>query len=288
MNKIKIAITGADGFVGRHLVNFFSNKNFEVIELSRTTNPQSSYQHQYYYLGKKKLKLAGIDVLIHCAYDFSLADYIDIQRVNVQGSLNLFKQAKEAGVNKIIHLSSMSAFDSAVSHYGKAKYAIEEASKLFGVIQVRPGLIFSAQNHGLIGALERLVKNFKILPLVGFGKQFFYPCHINDLANLLLHLLINSECNDVITAASEEKINLKQLLELLALLRNKKVFFIPVPLALIYSGLKLSELFKFNIKFRSDSLTSIKFCNHNIDFSPIKKLNIKFRALNHKSLQEKN
>src|SRR3989344_1833532 len=106
MRKLKYGITGANGFVGSHIARYLRNKKYEVYEIGR--HPSKDILGEKYFipfsLGQDidQKKLHGIDVLVHCAYDFSLIKWKDIQRVNLNGSIKLLKKAKDAEVKKII------------------------------------------------------------------------------------------------------------------------------------------------------------------------------------------
>ena len=66
-----------------------------------------------------------MELLIHCAYDMTLTRRSDIKRVNVEGTRRLLRAAADAGVPRVIVLSSMSAYEGTTQMYGQAKLAIE-------------------------------------------------------------------------------------------------------------------------------------------------------------------
>src|SRR5206468_10991476 len=71
------------------------------------------------------LRARKVSVLVHAAWDFSALTAADIHRVNVEGSARLFQLAREAGVRRIVLISSISAFNGARSLYGRAKLEVE-------------------------------------------------------------------------------------------------------------------------------------------------------------------
>jgi len=154
---MRIAVTGSNGYVGSKIVDYLRQQGEEVFELGRTASKSLKKNEQFIYfeLGKPIYykSLQGFDVLIHCAYDFKLRKPKDINQINVQGSIDLLKTAKKAGVNKILFLSTVSAFDGCKTHYGKAKLAIEKEAKKIGAIIIRPGLIYG-KNYFKLGLWE--------------------------------------------------------------------------------------------------------------------------------------
>ena len=133
MNPLNIAITGANGYIGAYLTHFFEQQGHRVLKLCR---PQFVLSHV-----QVAEALTSVEVLIHCAYDFSETDYDKSYVVNVNGSEALFEQAQQAGVKKVIYFSSTSTFAEAVSHYGKIKYAIEQLALQKNFMVLRPGLV---------------------------------------------------------------------------------------------------------------------------------------------------
>jgi nucleoside-diphosphate-sugar epimerase len=286
--KTKIAITGANGFIGSYLTQFLTQQNFTVRQMGRTLSPAPQPDFIPFTLGKQFTAdaLAGCDALVHCAYDFSALGYTAIRKVNVEGTLELFSQARDKGIKKIIYISSTSAFKEAVSDYGKAKFEIEQRAAPFGVIIIRPGLVFDKHNGGIIRALEKFVKKFPLVPIIGKGQQEFYPCHVEDLATLITTILAsNIKNNNPIVAASEEKITFKQLMLTLAELHGRSVLPIPVPYEFLFTGLKLAEALRLKTGLRSDSLKYMKFSNKEMDFSATRALNIYFRPFSVATLQ---
>ncbi|RBB96280.1 hypothetical protein C3E97_030515, partial [Pseudomonas sp. MWU12-2115] len=95
---MKALITGADGFVGRHLVQNLLHINNEVIPTSRNGNNgciatgDLSEDYNWYQI------LADCDVVIHLAarvhqmHDTAPDPLSEFRRVNTSGTLHLAKQ----------------------------------------------------------------------------------------------------------------------------------------------------------------------------------------------------
>lgn len=285
--KLNIAITGANGYIGSYFKNFLADKGHAIYTLGRAQ--VESAQFIYFDLAKPNISadLAHIDVLIHCAYDFSLTDFAKIHAVNIEGSIALFKQAHAAGVKKIINISSISSFVDAISNYGRAKYAIELAARQFDVITVRPGLVFNKNLGGIMGAINKVIKKFPAAPLIGKGDQIFFPCHLDDLAQLIEHLIQHDvNPSTPITGASENIITFKEMVKTMAALNQKKIMLVPLPFNLLFAGLKCAEILKINLGLRSDSLKYMKHYNQHPDFMPLRRTKILFRPFSCETLIE--
>ncbi|OGT37641.1 MAG: hypothetical protein A3F12_05000 [Gammaproteobacteria bacterium RIFCSPHIGHO2_12_FULL_38_14] len=284
MKPLVCAITGANGQIGSYLVDHFRNNGYIVYELARSKEKvKDEIYYQYFDLSQPHHapSLQNIDVLIHtaCYFDTTNSNY---QEINIIGTQKLFQQAKIDGVKCSIFISTISAYPSACSLYGRTKYRLEQylANTYDNVVIVRPGLIFHTPLKGITAAIEKIVKNFSVIPMIGRGNQLIYPCSLQDLAKLILKLsIVQPSIKGPIVAAAEQAITLKELISYLAKREKKRVFFLPIPFYLVYWLLKTAEYFRLPIRLRSDNLLGLQYANQHIDFSEIKNLEMDFRAL---------
>ena len=145
------AITGSNGYVGSCVKNHFAANGWEIMELTRRPKPET--RAVKFQLGGEvsPAALAGVDALVHCAYDFKPLRMEDIRAVNVDGSRKILAAARAAGIPKIIFISSISAFDGCRSLYGKAKLEIEKIALAQGALVIRPGLVYGDDSGGMFG-----------------------------------------------------------------------------------------------------------------------------------------
>ena len=276
---IVCAVTGANGYVGSCIAEYLRRNKCMVYEMGRHLPKHRDRFAIQFSLGKKinPNALRGIDVLIHCAYDFSLTKREDINKTNVEGSLRLFLAAKKAGVGKIIFISTMAAFDGCKSLYGKAKLKIEKEASKIGAITVRLGLVYGDNAGGMVGALNKLISLSSIIPIVNNGNKILYLCNSHDLSKLIFRLCTEkTNISRPIIAASENGLTLRDILKKLAAARKKKLLFIPVPYWLVLSGLKTFEKIGIKTRFKTDNLVSLANQNEHPDFSATRKIKAVF------------
>lgn len=274
---LRVAVTGASGYVGSRIARQLRGNSLRVIELNRRP---SGGDARAFILGEpvRPETLAGIDALVHCAYDFTAAKWRDIERSNVGGSLELLAAARAAGVKKIIFISTLSAFPGCVSRYGRAKLMVEERAGP-GAIIVRPGLVHDeAGPGGVVGALGRLAARLPVVPMVGAGRQILHACHSEDLSKLIHFLCVNETATPgPIPAACKTGWRFRDILRAMAAAKGRKPLFVPVPSALLLAALRTVELFGFKSRLRSDSLVSLNNQNPAVDFAPLEATGITFR-----------
>lgn len=268
MSRGKCAITGAAGYVGSAIRRCLASQGWEIVELGRRRSSEAA-NHISYDLASnpENIPWAGVDALVHCAYDFHLTRWEDVQRVNVEGSRRLLESAKENGVAHGVFISSLSCFEGCRSLYGKAKLLIEAEAIRLGFGVVRPGLVWGNSPGGMMGSLMRVAAKSNAIPLIGDGSFPQYLVHEDDLARLVFALCTQTTPARPISAANPEQNSLRSVLEKIATKHGRKPFFIPVPWRLILAGLKTLELFHLPTPFRSDSLIGFVFQNPAPDFS---------------------
>jgi nucleoside-diphosphate-sugar epimerase len=263
------AITGSNGYVGGCLKNYFAARGWEILELTR--QPKPTVRAIKFRLGDKisPAVLAGINALVHCAYDFQPLRWPEIAAVNIDGSRKLLEAARAAGIEKIICISSISAFDGCKSLYGKAKLEIEKIALKNGALVIRPGLVWGNPPGAMFGKLAGQVREKSLVPLIGDGSQIQFLVHNEDLCALIENFAAGKIeiAPQILTAANPQPWPFKQLLREIARAQNKKIKFIPLPWRLVWAGLKSAEMCGLKLNFRSDSLVSLMNQNPTPDFS---------------------
>jgi nucleoside-diphosphate-sugar epimerase len=274
-------VTGANGYVGGVLAEALRRAGHEVIELNRSTRSRSTAPTRTLVLGRTidDAVFAGLDVLIHAAYDFSVATWDAIERCNVTSTMELFTRARAAGVGRRVFISSMSSFPGCASLYGKAKMAVEQEAARLGLIVVRLGLVYGENPRGMVGALTKVVTLSPVLPVVGRGDQVQYTVHEDDLGRLIVHLAACEGPSETapIIAAAERPIAFREILQTLAQQRGRRVCFFGVPAGLLLAGLRAADLAGLRLRVRSDSLIGLLNQNPRPDFSATRHTGVRFR-----------
>ena len=282
----RCAITGSAGYVGSRIADYFAERGWTIFELSRRldANPAQGRVRVPFQLDSPVeasfFRDNDVRVLIHCAYDFRPVTWEQIRRVNVDGSSRLLLAAKEGGVERIIFISSISAFDGCRSLYGKAKLQVEKVAAGLGAFVVRSGLVYGTRgSRGMFGSLQQSVAKSAIVPLIGSGNYLQYLVHEDDLCELLLKIA-RGEVDfrpAPMVAASPRGWRLRDLLGRLAATQHRSVRFLPIPWRPIWLGLKTLEIAGLPTQFRSDSVISLVRQNPAPDFSVADRIGHSFR-----------
>jgi nucleoside-diphosphate-sugar epimerase len=285
----RCVVTGSSGFVGGRIKARLQREGWQVEGWSRRGDPNGTR----FSLGQSvaPATLKDVRALVHCAYDFAPASREEIVSVNVAGSLKLFEAARAAGVERIVFISSLSAFPGCRSEYGRAKLQIEEQAQRLGIWVIRPGLVYGERPGGLFGGLVGQVRRSRVMPVLWGGRQWQYLIHEEDLGSLVLRMINGSgpARPEPVSAAHERGWKLGDILRAIERALGKRVVHVPVPWQIAWLGLKACEAMGVPTPFRSDSLISLIYQNPKPDFGCLKSFGFECRpfAVRPEMLQER-
>ena len=235
--------TGAFGYTGRYIARKLLSAGHEVRTL--TGHPQRANPFE----GQVKaypLDFGDPDAL---ARDLSGATtlyntyWIRFPRGNttfdtaVENTKTLVNAAKQAGVQRIVHISITNpSLDSPLGYFrGKAlvEQAIIDSELAYNII--RPTLIFGAEDV-LINNIAWFLRKFPIFPVPGNGEYAVQPVHVEDVAEAAVAAAQQSE-NTNQDCAGPEVYTYEQLIRLIAAIvgSKAKITHLPPGLALFFS-----------------------------------------------------
>jgi nucleoside-diphosphate-sugar epimerase len=254
------AVTGAHGYLGSRICETLESEGWQVIRLARS--PGNGQARVLWYdlaaplTAQVREALRSANALIHVAYDLALTSARDIWRVNVGGARRLLEAAKEEGVDRIIALSSMSAFAGTSQIYGRAKLDIEEIAIESGGCAVRPGLVHGEWAGGMAGAMRKLTA-LPVIP-VAVGGTGVYTVREGDLMRVIALLAsVDTLEPGTVSVAHPSRVPLTELLRTFAAQQHRRCRFVPVPWPLVYWLLRSGELMRLHLPFRADSLLGL-------------------------------
>ncbi len=281
-------VTGASGLVGRELTDMLIAKGRLVQAWQRSVPPVSrrdGVEFHAFALGgeitsEMERALADASVFIHCAWDLEVATWADIERINVRGSIDWFRAAARAGVKKLIFVSSVSAYPGCQSMYGRSKLLVEEVVTGLGGVNIRPGIVHGDPSAGVYGRLWHST-NAPLVPLIDGGDQKLLTIHKNDLAEAVDRVIADYDgwAGRVVVLGHPQLVTMRELLQHIAHFRGRNIRFVRAPGAAVMLALRSAEALGLRLKFRSDSLVTLRGPDPIVDEKALARLDVPFRSL---------
>ncbi len=258
---MKLLITGANGFVGQALTLEAIRRGFKVCAAVRKPSGLLS-SIDVISVGNVdsgtdwSQALTDCDVVVHLAARAHVRGERDLdpleifRKVNVEGTLNLARQAASAGVRRFIFISSIGVNGAGTSrapfsHLSKpaphSPYAVSKHEaelglhKLAGetqmdVVIIRPPLVYGPNAPGNFGSLMRWLRRGVPLPLGLVNQNFRSVVALDNLVDLILTCVLHPNAGNKIFLVSDgEDVSTTELLQRMGKAMNRSVRLLPVP-----------------------------------------------------------
>ena len=186
-----VALTGATGFVGKATLDRLLEAGWQVRALTRSDQPKrTGVTWINGALGRPETLAelcAGANAVLHVAGVVNAPDAAGFEAGNVMGTANMLAAAKEAGISRFVHVSSLSAREPQLSNYGASTARAEKlvATSLTDWTIVRPPDVYGPGDKDVFEMFRMADKGYCLLPPAGMGSWI----HVDDLARLLVALL---------------------------------------------------------------------------------------------------
>lgn len=259
-----IGISGSTGFLGSALtiqlfknvssVRCFGRKKLECVpnELFFKGNIDDTSTYCDF--------LNGLNVVIHCAArvhimdDNSAEPLTEFRATNTAGTLNLAKQAAEAGVKRFVFISSIKvngectllntpfrADDGMAPQdpYGISKAEAEQGLRDIGkktgmeVVIIRPPLVYGPGVKANFEAMMKLASLGIPLPLGGVTKNRRSLVYVDNLVDLIVTCISHPKAaNQTFLVSDDDDLSTTRMIKALSLALGKKGWLLPIPVTL--------------------------------------------------------
>ncbi|MCC7302274.1 MAG: NAD-dependent epimerase/dehydratase family protein [Bacteroidia bacterium] len=224
-----IAITGANGFIGSHLVSHFVRRGWRVIALVHHMPENWIREVLYVHYELEKGPDAGAfhntDYVVHAAY-VKQHNHPDSFRINLEGTKKVLELAREKQVKRTVFISSIAARSNAESAYGQQMFELQQMFSRPAELSIRPGLVIG--DGGLFRSIYRYISTRKFIPMVAGGHQPMHTIGVWDLA-LVIDKAIEAELSGTINIAEEEAVEMKTLYKEVAMTSGNRPVFVSMP-----------------------------------------------------------
>jgi nucleoside-diphosphate-sugar epimerase len=190
---MRIALTGATGFVGKALLPLLLEHGHSVAALVR--NPSIARFDERVGVVQGGLDSAvaldaltkSADVVLHVAGVVAGVHQQDFFGPNVDGTVALAHAALKNGVKHFVHVSSLAAREPDLNFYSASKaaaeFALQKLSTDMRMTVLRPAAVYGPGDTATLPLLKSLMSPFALIP--GSPKARFAMVHVHDVARVL-------------------------------------------------------------------------------------------------------
>jgi nucleoside-diphosphate-sugar epimerase len=227
---MKYLITGGSGFLGINLTRYLLNKGHEVIcydiadfdypERDRITFIKADIRDR----AALDRAMPGVHIVVHTAAALPLYSKEDIYTTDVIGTRNVVEAAHQAGVERLIHISSTAVYGIPDHHpiyeddplhgvgpYGEAKIeaeriCLEYRQKGMCIPIIRPKSFIGPERLGVFALLYDWARDGRGFPVLGNGKNRYQYLDVEDLCDAiyLCATLPRERVNDTFNIGAKE------------------------------------------------------------------------------------
>lgn len=257
---MRALVTGASGFVGKHLVDLLYDEGFEIKCLVRKTSNVKEIE------GKAKLvygeitlpeslpeAVKDVDYIIHAAGLVKAVDYKKYYEVNTRGTINLFEATLKHNPNikRFVYISSQAASSpseipisedhpsSPVTSYGKSKLEserfLEKNFDKLPITIIRPSAVYGPYDKEFLPVYQMI--NFGFEPLVKNGKTKISLVYAKDLVKSIYLTMISEKTTGkkYFSAHPEPAYIIDFYKNIEKALGKKFVLRLPIPISMLYT-----------------------------------------------------
>lgn len=243
------AVTGAYGYSGKYIALRLLAQGKDVVTLTNSTgrgNPfEGKVQARPFNFDKPdelRRSLENVAVLYNTywvRFNHPLFKHADA----VKNTLTLFEAAKQAGVERIVHISITNPSESSPLEYFSGKARLERALVESGLSHaiLRPTVLFGKEDI-LINNIAWVLRRLPVFGVFGDGSYRLQPIYVDDLAELCVTWGARRD-NAVVDAIGPETFTYRGLAETIGQLIGARRPVVGVPPWLGYlAGQALSAL----------------------------------------------
>jgi len=212
---VLVAISGGAGFLGLHLARRLVAGGHEVRTLDLAPLDDAALEGRVEELhgdvrrtADARRLVAGADVLVHAAAALPIqVSRAAIRSVNVEGAAVTLAAAAEAGVGRVVLISSTAVYGVperhpiheddplvGVGHYGESKIEAERLCEAFArrgleTVIVRPKTFVGPERLGVFEILFDWIREGRRIPILGDGSNRYQLLAVEDLVDAAVRCL---------------------------------------------------------------------------------------------------
>lgn len=202
MRSRRTAVLGGAGFIGRYVVQRLAARG-DVVVVGGRHAENAKFLMTAGLVGQIAFVnatiddeqvllafLAGSNAVINCVGILAESGRQTFDRVHYLGPARLARLAREAGVERLVHISAIGADPRSRSAYARSKAQGEAAVRdAFPTATIlRPSIVFGPEDQ-FFNRFAAIAMISPVLPVIGGGRTRFQPVYVGDVADAVLKCL---------------------------------------------------------------------------------------------------
>lgn len=260
-----IALTGATGFIGRHVLKELPKRGYRIRVLLRRPSemPEGASSAVIGDIASPQnmtVALRDVDAIIHSAgiaHAMSGRPDDDYRAINTEATIRLASAAERAGVKRFVFLSSIRAQSGPTASgiltedrpaqptdaYGRSKLEAERGLEKLGIdwVALRPVLVYGPGAKGNMASLMRLAHLPVPLPFGGLRAQRSLLALDNLIAAMETVLGASGPLRRPFIVADPEPLTVPDMIAALRKGLGRRPGLIPAPEALLHIAARLAR-----------------------------------------------
>lgn len=245
---MRIAVTGAFGYSGRHITGHLLEAGHEVVTLTNSLDRPNPFGDKvaalpFHFDEPRKLRasLEGVHTLVNTYWIRFDQKRFERSRA-VANTMVLFRAAREAGVRRIVHISITNPDIRSPLPYFRGKAELEADLMDLGVSYciLRPTALFGKEDV-LVNNIAWSLRHLPAIGVFGSGDYKLQPIHVDDLAQTAARKAV-AEGDEVVEAIGPETFTYRGLVAAIRLALGVKRPILSLPPLLGYWGTRVVGL----------------------------------------------
>jgi uncharacterized protein YbjT (DUF2867 family) len=244
MQSMDVAVVGASGFVGSHVVPHLARQGHRVRAVSRDGRRLPDWDEMVTAAAADietgaglEAALAGADALVHLAAIPREQGGRTFEEVNVRGVSRTLAAARAGGVRRVVHLSVLGASEDPGLRYLHSKWRGEQLVRDSGLewVILRPSLLFG-EGDGFFNLVKVTLTWWSpgVVAIPGDGSARFQPLSVDDLAIAVDRSLAEEErSGSVYELGGPDHVTYRQVVDRVMQVTGKRRLKLNMPIPLI-------------------------------------------------------
>ncbi len=254
MARGKVTVFGGTGFLGRRVVQHLLECEFLIRVASRHLERTAALFADV-QLGIDSIHadinddrsvaaaVAGVEGVVNAVSLYVEGGHETFHSVHVTAAARVARLAREAGVERLIHVSGIGSDAESASPYirsrGEGEKVVRDAFPAATLI--RPSVMFG-RGDAFVGPVARMLRHLPVFPLFGRGQTKLQPAHVEDVAEAIARAMQTTQSRMCYELGGPRIYTYRSLLEVIARHLRRKPLLVPTPFGLWHAFASVAEM----------------------------------------------